>query len=149
MTPDEFSSFRARLIPSYAAERVHAGDWGAAEAEEKAARRVDELLPSGAVSPGMLLRTAEAADGRAVGMVWVALDRPQPGATWIYYIEVEPAHRGKGYGRSLLRAAEQECARQGATSIGLNVFGGNISARTLYETSGYQITAMNMRKSLG
>lgn len=32
---------------------------------------------------------------------------------------------------------------------GLNVFGTNTVARRLYESSGYQITSMNMRKELG
>ena len=82
-------------------------------------------------------------------MVWVALDRGRPGEAWIYDIEVNPEHRGKGYGRALLLVAEQEAARHGSTAIGLNVFGTNTVARSLYESAGYRITALNMRKELG
>ena len=83
-----------------------------------------------------------------MGVVWVALDR-RPGEAWIYDIEVNAEQRGKGYGRALLQAAEEEAARHGSKAIGLNVFGTNTVARQLYESSGYQITALNMRKELG
>ncbi|MGH3260272.1 MAG: GNAT family N-acetyltransferase [Streptosporangiaceae bacterium] len=67
----------------------------------------------------------------------------------MYDIEVNEEHRGQGYGRALLQAAEQEAARGGSQAIGLNVFGTNTVARRLYESAGYEITAMNMRKRLG
>ncbi len=149
MTAAEFETYRARLVPEYAAEHVRAGHWTADQAETLAAAQVDDLLPAGPDTPGMLVRIASTAGGEPVGLVWVGLDRPRPGAAWIYDIEVNAEHRGKGYGRALLRAAEQEAARQGSQAIGLNVFGPNTVARRLYESSGYQVTAMNMRKELG
>jgi len=149
MTVAEFEAFRARLVPDYAAAHVRAGDWAADQAETLAARQIDDLLPAGPDSPGMLLLVASSAGGEPVGLVWVALDRPRAGEAWIYDIQVYPEHRGKGYGRALLEAAEQEAARHGSQAIGLNVFGPNAVARRLYESSGYQITAMNMRKELG
>jgi ribosomal protein S18 acetylase RimI-like enzyme len=97
----------------------------------------------------MLLLSAEAPGGEPVGTVWVALDRPLRGVAWIYDIAINPEHRGKGYGRALLQAAERESAKQGAKAIGLNVFGTNTIARSLYESSGYQVTATQMRKELG
>lgn len=99
MTAAEFKPFRARLIRGYAASHVRAGDWSAEEAEDRAARETDDLLPAGPSTPGMLLFVAETADGTSLGMVWVALDRQQPGNAWIYNIEINPEHRGKGYGR--------------------------------------------------
>jgi ribosomal protein S18 acetylase RimI-like enzyme len=149
MTAAEFNSFRAGLIRRYAAEHVSAGDWAPEQAEDRAARGTDDLLPGGPSTPGMLLLSAEAPDGEPVGMVWVGLDRPLPGGAWIYDIEINPEHRGKGYGRALLQGAEQESTKQGAKAIGLNVFGANTIARKLYESSGYQVTATQMRKDLG
>ena len=148
MTVAEFETYRARLVPEYAAAHVRAGDWTAEQAEALAAREIDNLLPSGPDSPGMLLLVASTAGGGPVGLVWVALDR-RPGEAWIYDIEVNAEHRGQGYGRALLEAAEQEAARRGSKGIGLNVFGPNTVARRLYESSGYEITAINMRKDLG
>ena len=56
--------------------------------------------------------------------------------------------RGKGYGRALLRAAEEETLRNGVPTLGLNVFGRNHVARKLYESSGYSITQIAMSKEL-
>jgi ribosomal protein S18 acetylase RimI-like enzyme len=148
MTVAEFETYRARLVPEYAAEHVRAGNWTADQAETLAARQIDDLLPAGLDSPGMLLLVASTSGGEPVGVVWVALDR-RPGEAWIYDIEVNQEHRGQGYGRALLQAAEQEAAKHGSQAISLNVFGPNTVARQLYESSGYQITALNMRKELG
>ena len=149
ITVAEFENYRARLVPGYAAEHVRAGDWTADEAEALAAGQVNDLLPEGPDSPGMLLLVVSTSGGEPVGMVWVALDQPRPGEAWIYDIEVNPEHQGKGYGGALLHAAEQQAAQHGSKAIGLNVFGTNTIARRLYDSSGYQITSMNMRKELG
>jgi len=45
-------------------------------------------------------------------------------------------------------AIEQEITRRGIGVIGLNVFGSNMVARNLYETAGYQINSMHLRKKL-
>jgi GNAT superfamily N-acetyltransferase len=77
---------------------------------------------------------------------------PVLGATsldaWIYAIEVKPEHRGRGYSRALLVAAERAAASHGATEIGLNVFGPNAVARRLCETSGYEVKSLQMSKPL-
>jgi ribosomal protein S18 acetylase RimI-like enzyme len=148
MTDAEFKAFRAHLIPAYAADHVQAGDWDPDEAQTRAARETDELLPAGPQTAGMLLLTAGNSDGEQVGHVWVGLGRPCPGSAWIYDIEISPEHRGKGYGRALLHAVEEQARRHGASAIGLHVFGANTVARKLYESSGYQATSLAMRKPL-
>jgi ribosomal protein S18 acetylase RimI-like enzyme len=49
----------------------------------------------------------------------------------------------------LLHAAEREVQNRGGNSIGLNVFSANVVALRLYESCGYEITSLNMRKLLG
>lgn len=110
----------------------------------------EQLLPQGRDTPRVLLLCAENSDGEYVGYVWVGLERSggaSPGA-WIYDIEVNETHRGKGYGRAILQAAEKETLKNGVTKIGLNVFGPNQVARNLYESAGYDITQMQMSKRL-
>jgi ribosomal protein S18 acetylase RimI-like enzyme len=148
MTAAEFSVWRERILPGYAAAHVRAGVWSAGEADSRAAKLIGRLLPVGVETPEMLLLAAETSDGTSVGMVWLVLDRPRPGAVWIYNIEVFSDHRGKGYGRALLEATEQHSMEHGAEEIGLNVFGGNAVARSLYESSGYEISSLQMRKLL-
>jgi ribosomal protein S18 acetylase RimI-like enzyme len=150
MTPDEFGALRSRLIRDYAAEHVRAGNWSVEESETLAAEQTDQLLPQGVNTPGVLLLMGQTPEGEPVGHVWVTLDR-RPGSgggAWIYDIEVISDRRGQGYGRALLRAAEEETARRGVAAIGLNVFGGNAVARRLYESSGCEVTTLQLRKQL-
>jgi ribosomal protein S18 acetylase RimI-like enzyme len=148
MTQEEFRPYRQRAIGEYAAENVRAGNWNPEEAEQRAARETDELLPDGVETAGMVLLVGETASGVA-GLVWAGPASADRSGWWIYDIEVVPAQRGRGYGRALLEAAEREAQRRGAESIGLNVFGGNDAARGLYESSGYEVSATQMRKRFG
>jgi ribosomal protein S18 acetylase RimI-like enzyme len=149
MTAAEFGEFRSRLIRDYAADQVRAGNWAAADAEDRAASQTDGLLSEGVRTPGMLLLTARTADGRRAGHVRVALRGPAgDGGAWISDIEIAAEQRGRGYGRALLAAAEREAARRGARALALNVFGPNAVARGLYESAGYKVTTLQMRKEL-
>lgn len=149
MTQEEYAGFRADTCEEYRAQKVEAGEYLADEAEERALGEIDGLLPDGADTEGMLLLVGEV-DGVVVGRAWVALQHSlsPPGTAWIYAIEVSPEHRGKGYSRALLAGTERETARHGVPYLGLNVFGANAAARHLYESAGYQIQAMQMRKAL-
>ncbi|MEC5182355.1 ribosomal protein S18 acetylase RimI-like enzyme [Arthrobacter sp. CG_A4] len=66
----------------------------------------------------------------------------------MFDVEIQPALRSKGFGRQAMILGEAEARRLGATSIGLNVFGYNANARKLYESLGYEATAIQMRKDL-
>jgi ribosomal protein S18 acetylase RimI-like enzyme len=150
MTSIEFEAFREPLISGYSAEHVRAGTWTEDEAEGKAAAQLAELLPAGVDTAGMLVLIGEDAAGERVGHLWLALNEQHGSETraYIYDIEIESERRGQGYGRALLKAAESEAVRHGATSIGLNVFGANRVARGLYESAGYEIATIGMRKLL-
>jgi ribosomal protein S18 acetylase RimI-like enzyme len=147
MTPPEFDVYRRRSIREYAAEHIRAGDWSPQQAEELAAQETDELLPDGVDTPEMVLLVGEVA-GQMIGLVWVGM-RPAPRVGWwIFDIEVVPEHRRRGYGRLPLEAAEGEVRSRGKDSVGLSVFGGNMGARKMYESAGYEVTAIQMRKGL-
>ncbi len=150
MTDAEFSVFRAEAIREYAAERVKAGELRPDEAEARSAEQTDALLADGVRTEGMLLVVAESEAGEVVGSAWVALGAEGRNAdAWIYAIEVASGARGRGYGRALLASLEHEVAARGGASIALNVFGANRTARSLYESSGYEVTSLHMRKGLG
>jgi ribosomal protein S18 acetylase RimI-like enzyme len=148
LTPAEFGAFRERAIKEYAAEHVRAGSWSESLAEELATKDTDRLLPDGVDTPGMLLLAAESAAADLVGFAWVALEHERTGGAYLYDIEIVPEQRGRGYGRALLGAVEREVEKRGCDSIALNVFAGNRVARQLYESSGYEITSLRMRKTL-
>jgi GNAT superfamily N-acetyltransferase len=116
----------------------------------RAAEQTGQLLPQGVDTPGVLMLVAETPEGMGVGHLWLALEREagNGGGAWIYDIEIVPEQRGRGYGRALLGAAEERAARHGADSIGLNVFGTNLVARDLYQSAGYSVATMQLRKVL-
>ena len=149
MTDDEYSTFRQRLLASYAADVAQAKAISADAALADAQKQTDDLLPDDLDTDGQLLFTAVGADDRAVGLLWLSTTSPGGApAGWIYDIEVDESHRGKGYGREVMLLAEQECRQRGLASIRLNVFGPNLVARRLYESLGYEITSQNMAKPL-
>jgi ribosomal protein S18 acetylase RimI-like enzyme len=150
MTATEFGTLRGRLIREYAGAHVAAGNWTVDAAENRAAQQTDQLLPQGVDTPRVLMLVAETPEGIAVGHLWLALEREagNGGGAWIYDIEIVPEHRGRGYGRALLGAAEETAARHGVDSIGLNVFGTNLVARDLYQSAGYSVATMQLRKVL-
>jgi len=69
-----------------------------------------------------------------------------PLMAWVFEIEIEAPFRGRGYGRAAMRLAEGEARARGMTSLGLNVHGQNMVARSLYESLGYEVTAMQLKK---
>ncbi len=56
----------------------------------------------------------------------------------LYYVAVEPALQGKGYGRLTVRAAEDWLARRGVWKINLLARTENQAVRGFYEKLGYQ-----------
>ena len=151
MTEHEFSAVRASTVAAYVAEQVAAGLGEVDLVRQRALEQMDDLLPDGLQTPGMLLFVAELQTGEAVGHVWLGLERrvSPPGTAWLYGIEVVPHARNHGYGRALLAAAEDSARSHGATAMGLNVFAANAVARHIYESAGYLVTAQQMRKPLG
>ena len=149
MTEAEYPAFRERLLEHYSADIAGARGLPAGIALRQATKQADELLPHGIHTDGQLLFTAVDDAGRPVGLLWLATHSPNGAqAGWIYDVEVDEAHRGKGYGREIMLLAEQECRRHGLTSLRLNVFGSNAVARSLYESLGYEVTSQNMAKRL-
>jgi ribosomal protein S18 acetylase RimI-like enzyme len=149
MSADELAEWLGGQVEAFAAELVAAGE-PADVAADRASRVYADSFPDGRpaerhrVDVGLL-------DGERIGIVWTGPHPRRPddtSAAWIFDIEVDAGHRGKGYGRELLAAAEAEVRRDGITELSLNVFGDNEVARGLYKSSGYREVAVIMTKSL-
>jgi len=149
MLPDELATWHERHVLAYVADRVSAG-----ESPEEARRVIDDqhaqYFPDGRPAPGHAVLTAEV-DGVAVGIAWWGPHprRPQDAtAAWVYDIELDEKHRGRGLGRELLAAMEEQARAAGVRELSLNVFGDNATARRLYGTAGYREVTLTMTKSL-
>jgi ribosomal protein S18 acetylase RimI-like enzyme len=148
MTQEEYLQYLATAIHQYARDTARGWKRPLEETQANAQKDYDQLLPQGLATPNNFLFTARES-GERVGMVWIAItERPTGKSAYIYNIQIDEARRGKGLGRQLLAAAERKAADQGANRIGLNVFGFNTTARTLYESAGFEIAAINMIKPL-
>ncbi|MYW66142.1 GNAT family N-acetyltransferase [Streptomyces sp. SID8379] len=81
-------------------------------------------------------------DGRVVGYVRLGYPTPLAANAHVRQIQglaVADAARGRGVGRTLVRAAIGQARRQGARRITLRVLGHNTPARKLYEAEGFVV----------
>ena len=67
---------------------------------------------------------------------------------FVYGIELDQEHRGRGLGRAAMLQVEQRARERGLERIELNVFGANAPARGLYRSLGYEEIAVYMGKTL-
>ncbi|MEU0373476.1 GNAT family N-acetyltransferase [Streptomyces sp. NPDC006283] len=85
---------------------------------------------------------AEDADGTIVGYIRLAPPTPLACNQHVRQVQglaVAAPARGRGVGRTLLRAACDEARRQGARRITLRVLSHNVPARALYEAEGFVV----------
>lgn len=148
MTDDEFEAFFDDDIAAFASEKVRAGNWSPEESIEKSRAAHSRLLPEGLHSPHQHFFTIEA-EGEAVGRLWLSTD-PEAGAGtgFIYDLFVEEKSRRRGVASEAMRLLEREARRLGLTRLALHVFAFNTQARDLYDKLGYQVTNLNMAKSI-
>jgi ribosomal protein S18 acetylase RimI-like enzyme len=144
VTEAEFGPWVARAAEAFAAGMGPARGLDPATALETAHREMAKLLPDGRNTEKHLVWLA-IHEGVPVGSLWIGTEKPIP---FIFMIEVLEEHRGKGYGRSIMLAGEEECRHRGYAHLDLNVFGNNTTAISLYDSLGYQVTAQQMRKPL-
>lgn len=144
VTEAEFGPWVARAAESFAAGMGPARGLDPATALETAHREMTKLLPDGRSTEKHFIWLA-VHEGAPVGSLWIGTEKPIP---FIFMIEVLEEQRGKGYGRSIMLAGEEECRHRGYAYLDLNVFGNNSTAISLYDSLGYQVTAQQMRKPL-
>lgn len=147
LTRAEFDEWLPRQVAGYAALIAASGAMASAAAREKAERDAVRYFRGGAATPGQVVFRIMAGE-IGVGWLWLGVPGPDPDPlmAWVFDIEIEAPFRGRGYGRTAMRLAEGEARARGMTSLGLNVHGHNTVARSLYESLGYEVTAMQMRK---
>jgi ribosomal protein S18 acetylase RimI-like enzyme len=150
MSEAAFREYRVKLSRDYAQDKVRAGVWSAEEAEDRAARELEELLPEGTATKGHFLYAVRDESIQAtVGNLWLAvLDSSVGLSVWVYDIVIHEQFRRRGYGAITLGLLEEKARELGAGSVGLHVFGHNDAARALYEKSGYDTTSIVMSKRL-
>jgi ribosomal protein S18 acetylase RimI-like enzyme len=143
MTPEEFAAWQAYETERYARTWMERGV-PEADAHEKARRDHEVLLPHGLDTENTLFSVLEH-DGERVGTLWLALREDR---AFVFDVEADASHRGRGHGRTLMLLAEAQAIAAGRPLIGLNVFAGNTAAERLYESLGYETTRYSYCKPL-
>ena len=68
----------------------------------------------------------------------------------LYYVAVDPGHRGKGLGKQAVRAAEAWLAARGVWKINLLVRADNEKVKGFYEALGYEVNpVLCMARKIG
>jgi GNAT superfamily N-acetyltransferase len=117
-------------------------------ANERVRRQTENVFPGGLLAEGHHVYVVDV-NGEQVGSLWLG-PHPEgnPDSIWVFKIEIEPDRRGQGNGRTAMQLAEEQARLLGGSELGLNVFGFNHVARSLYDSLGYEPTSISMRKKL-
>jgi ribosomal protein S18 acetylase RimI-like enzyme len=142
---DEFPVWLETGRRSYVRDLVHNAGMTLSEAEEKATRDHSAVFPEGRPTADQHLFVIEDEGGSPIGRLFFAL---RPTGVWLYEIELDEAARGRGLGREAMLEFETRARDLGAEKLGLNVFGGNEVARSLYRSLGYVEESVQMGKRL-
>ncbi|MEU9487112.1 GNAT family N-acetyltransferase [Streptomyces decoyicus] len=142
----EYPAWREAALAEHVRTQLGQG-MSRARAEETSAAGHRALLPDGVDTPGQALRvlTHRGAD---VGSIWVALRMPDVPGGYVVDVQVVPAHRGHGHGRTLMLVAERESLAAGHATLGLNVYADNAPALGLYTSLGYRPTGYLLWKPI-
>ncbi|SMH47192.1 Acetyltransferase (GNAT) family protein [Rathayibacter oskolensis] len=147
LTASDLAAWMEVQRAEYITDRIRSGDDEAA-ATRNADTSYEKYFPDGVPAPGHDVLVILDGD-RRVGTIWLG---PHPsdleGVFWVWDVQIDAAERGRGLGRAAMLLAEEHVASHGGRALALNVFGFNTSARGLYESLGYETTAVQMRKEL-
>ena len=147
LTDEEFAVYRERAVPEYAGELVRARDLDRRTALRSAEESFPPSLGALAEAGQGLFRARH--DGVDVGWLWLGPPPSGGSGLYVFDVEVDEEHRGEGLGRAIMLAAEQVARQSGNDRLGLNVFGWNHRAESLYRSLGYEVMSTQMSKRLG
>jgi GNAT superfamily N-acetyltransferase len=145
---EEMADFIAVQQAGYIDELIAAGK-RPDDARRIVTAQAEQLFPEGRPAAGHVVYRVLDDHGQPAGALWIGpAELGQNHTYWVFKIEIDPSHRGTGLGRAAMILAEQVARGGGAVELGLSVFAHNTVAHHLYQSIGYQTTALTMRKPL-
>ncbi|TQL47073.1 GNAT family acetyltransferase [Homoserinimonas aerilata] len=145
---EQFPAWLERSRKEYESDLIESGE-SPEDARRHAAESLAGEFPAHAPTADNAVFDVVDDAGAVVGYLWVGRDTSGDSRSWwIWDIVIDPEQRGKGLGRATMRLAEEYARSQGASTMGLSVFGFNHTARGLYESLGYETVTVKMRKTI-
>ncbi len=150
MSAETFESFKQDSQTEYATNLASVEDIPIEVALKNASEQFDKLVPTGTDTQGQsFFDVLETGSSKPVGYLWLGIqNRFDRKVVSINDITINPAYRGRGLGKSLMKLAEEEALKAGAARIRLHVFHSNDIAKRLYLSMGFVPTNLDMRKDL-
>jgi len=146
--PERMPVWIQRSADEYARDLVTLGQ-PVAQEQRVAEKGMQESFPADRPRPGHAVLDVLDDHSARVGYLWIGPDdSSDPTAWWVWDVLVDEDCRGQGLGRATMLAAEGYAASHGARTLGLSVFGFNVTARRLYESLGFGTTKVTMTKPL-
>jgi len=150
MTENDFNTFLNEEIAGYAESNVKSGRWSADTAMAQSKGELDRLLPQGLATPDHYFYRILGHDSESVGILWWAVvELAGVRSAFIYEIRVHEAFRRQGHAKRAIQALEPIVHERGMKRLGLHVFAYNEGAQALYRSLGFEVTSLNMLKTLG
>jgi ribosomal protein S18 acetylase RimI-like enzyme len=148
MTASEYEAWIPDAVAAYAEDRAVATGLSVDVSLDRARAQLLRLLPQGHATPGMQLFVIVDKTDTDVGRLWLGTEPDRSDTLFVWDISIHEQFRGRGLGRAAMLAAEDVALRAGVDAMSLNVFGPNTWARHLYDSLGYEVTSVQMRKPL-
>ena len=142
---EDFERFLERGIREYAEDHVRNGNWPAEGALERSRKEFEHYLPDGIHTKDQYLWSLLDGEANKLGVLWVQVKDQK---AFIFDFLIDEEFRGKGFGKQALRALDEILKSMNVESVGLHVFGDNITAQELYKKVGFKITGIHMKKDL-
>ncbi|RZT23904.1 MULTISPECIES: GNAT family N-acetyltransferase [Fictibacillus] len=146
MSNKEFKSYIEFMLPDYARDTALHYLMSMDEANEKAEKQIESLLPDQENTEGQYLYHINS-DESLAGYLWFHVNKEEKKA-FLYHIYILEAFRKQGIAGEALRFFEGEAKEHGAASLGLHVFGSNDNAIKLYKKQGFKQASVSMNKIL-
>lgn len=141
----DFEVFLEHAIVEYAEDHVRNGNWPAEGALARSQKQFEHLLPAGLHSQDQYLWSILDEEDSKIGVLWVQIKDHR---AFVFDFRIDEAFRGKGLGKQSLMALDEKLKSMNVESVGLHVFGDNVTAQELYKKMGFKITGIHMKKDL-
>lgn len=149
MTAKSFEQFKQDTL-NFAEDLAKAEVISLSEAEANTKEQFDKLAPEGQQTENnYFFDVIDSKSNEIIGYAWLnKAQRFHRQVLSIYDIKINRNYRGLGLGKELMALIEEEAKKLECSRIRLHVFEHNIVAKKLYQSMGFQITSLQMKKEL-